>query len=230
MKTRKSHILIILMLILSFGAVNAATFPVFNGNSAGSFAATGTNVDISGQSISWGIAADPFGGQQSSLTYAGDNPFSVDNSDPFKVGVLTYNNTSIKAGTGISSAGMGINLNFTNPSIGPFDFNFDLIINNTLNNGSISTNSDTVTLIPSSGFSPFLATIDDINYYFMVLGFMDQTGNIVNSFLQPEGASESVGLYAQITTVNPVPAPPILWLLLTAFVGMFIVKGRRFVL
>ena len=141
MKTRKSHILIILMLILSFGAVNAATFPVFNGNSAGSFTATGNNVVISGQSISWGSPS--FLSTKSSLVYDGNNPFSVDNSDPFKVGVLTYNNTSIKAGTGISSAGMGINLKFTNPIIGPFDFDFDLVINNTPNTGSTSTNSDT---------------------------------------------------------------------------------------
>ncbi|NOR72238.1 MAG: hypothetical protein GQ532_21580 [Methylomarinum sp.] len=222
---KRSYILLLASSIFVSGNLLAATFPVFEGDSSASFSAVNATVGV--QSLSWGASANPFGGQQSSLTYAGDNPFSINNSNPFKIGSLTYDNTTIITGTGIGSADMTVNLDFSSPIIDSFVFNYNLLIANTTNIGSSSSSADTVTINPASGFNPFLTTLDGIDYYFTVLGFELTTGNYVNSFTQAEGSNTEAALYARITAVNPVPEPAILWLMLSAFSGLIWLNGRK---
>ncbi len=227
MKLQIRHILTIFVLILNYGQLNAAVFPVFDGNSSGIFsnAVGGTNVNITGQSVLWGDAV--FLSTQSSLTYVGNNPFAISNSDPFNLGSLEYSNTVIDMGTGISNVDLTINLDFINPAIGAFDFIVDLAIDNTPNTGSGSSNSDTVTFSPISSFPSFLGNIDNINYFFTILGFQDQNGAIVDSFTQLEGTRDTVDLFGQITAVNPIPVPATFWLILTAFFGLFVFNRRK---
>ncbi|MBE0471759.1 MAG: choice-of-anchor K domain-containing protein [Methyloprofundus sp.] len=127
------------------------------------------------------------------------------------LGVITYNNTAIKTDSEIASAQFKVGVEFSNPVIGAFDFLYDLAIDNANGNAF-----DTVVLSPVTGLNLFLTELDGVNYYFELLGFM-LDGVISERFTQAEGSNTEAALYARITTVNPVPEPVTLWLMLSAF-------------
>lgn len=195
---------VISLVVLMAGKANSATFPLFEGSSQGLF--------DDQSSLLWGSPLGLGVSKESSLNYQGLG-FSTDNNEFFKIGDLIYNNTRIKKGTGISNAELGINLKFNAPNIGMFDFKYDILINNTTNNGSSRQNSDTVILTPGTGLNALLTTIDNVDYYFEVLGFFNN-GAYSNSFVQKEGKSDKAELFGRIVAAQSVPEPSTMALLL----------------
>jgi len=171
--------------------------------------------------LSWGGSF----GDQSSLRYQSEE-FSITDNIPFKVATLTYSNTAIFSGTSFSntfsSVALKLALDFSSPnSIDSSSFNYNLIVAETLN--SSGTPEDSVTLIPTSGSNPLLVNSSGENFYFELLGFEGQTGSFNNFFIQQEGTSSTIDLYAKITAV---PVPSALWLFMTALSG-FIITGKQ---
>lgn len=202
------------LLILS----NQANATTISGSSAGFFNGTAGI-------IGWGDPFDPIfsGDEPSSLEYV-DGGFSTDNSSPFKIGTLTYNNTHIvNNANAISDANFRIQLVFTEPSsVAPIDLDFDLTIENTENTGGFDID-DKVELVPGFTLDPVITTINGVEYSFDFLGFSDDGINFDLFFTQPENSNSAIDLYANITAV---PIPPAIWLFITAITGVFM-SGRR---
>ncbi|MDT8424544.1 MAG: choice-of-anchor K domain-containing protein [Methyloprofundus sp.] len=204
------------LLVLFSMSVSHSYGATFSGNSSGLFDAGAGFVNP----LEWG---DPSSrrGDPSSLTYNGANPFTSNESDAFMLGVITYNNTAIKTGSGIASAQFKVGVEFSNPALGAFDFLHDLAIDNADGNAF-----DTVVLSPVTGLNSFLTELDGVNYYFELLGFM-LDGVISERFTQAEGANTGAAVYARISTVNPVSEPATLWLMLSAFGSLMWLNRRK---
>ncbi len=206
--------MVFIFLLINASQVNAV---VLTGSTQGNFFGGNTV-------INWGVSQFP-GGAKSSLDYQGIGAFSINNSQPFKIGTLTYNNTRIASNSSynltFTDKSFDIGLDFTVPASANYTFNYDLQDDETVN--SLSDSADRLALIPANNFNPTF-TLSGQNFSFELLGFSNGSGGFNNSFIQAEDTSSSVDLYAKITAV---PVPSAVWLFITALTGFFITGNRK---
>jgi|GEM_PF-3908585 len=208
-----------IFLLINVSQVNAV---VLTGNTTGAFAGDKSFIE-------WGVGRFIPGvgvSAPSSLTYESIGGFSTSTNDRelFIVGALTYKNTAITSLSSyelnVGDKSLDIGMEFTSPSIANYIFNYDLMIVET-NNKEVDS-ADRVTLLPADNFSPNFV-VDGQEFTFELVGFGKTSEGILKPFVQEEGSSETVNLYAKITAV---PIPSALWLFMTALSG-FIITGNR---
>ena len=202
--------MVFILLLLNTYQVNAITL---GGDASGYFPVLEGETAL----LEWGIGT----AGTSSLQYTAMNGFSITENEVFKIGSLTYANATFPDFFGLSETSLRIQLDFVEPaSIGTIDFNYELAIDETNNDEADS--ADRVTLLPADNFSPNFV-VDGQEFTFELVGFGKTSEGILKPFVQEEGSSETVNLYAKITAV---PIPSALWLFMTALSG-FIITGNR---
>jgi len=156
--------------------------------------------------IRWG---KPFGRYQSGLGFTGvASPDLVfDMGDAFTIGQLEHFNEEIYRGTAARSAGLNINMSFSDPALLNCTFNLNFAINETLNiTRSSPVDDDIITF--SSSFASNSFEIDGIEYTLQLLGFGADPNHLLNYFQTPEGSSNRALLWGRITTSDPPPPEP----------------------
>jgi hypothetical protein len=161
--------------------------------------------------IRWGETTPPSSSidNKSGLGFTGVSSANFAIGDTFAVGTLRhFNRTITLIPDGVATAAdLTVNLAFSNPAISP-TFNFNLSINETVNNGPCPIGSppcpDVIGI--SNALASETFTVNGTDYALELLGFQTATGQILSQFISEEnGVSNSATLFARITA----PPPPV---------------------
>jgi len=154
--------------------------------------------------IRWGVVdpCDP----QSGLGFTGRVPdpcsMSFDIGDTFEIGQLQHFNNPIGHDTAASAVELTVDLNFSVPDVDP-SFTFTFLIDETPNEGKAPPEVPDVITFPNS-YPNENFIIGDTAYTLQILGFGPDAGNLSNSFISPEGGTNSVLLWGKVVTRPPL--------------------------
>ena len=218
--------MVFVFLLINASQVSAITI---TGDTTGFFTIKNESIVTLADAIVWGTGrgrADP----QSSLSYEGFSFNDGTQATPFKIGSLTYGNTRIFGETSfatyVADNRLGDNFDLTvDFSSGQDDivFNYGLSIVETDND--LTDSADRVTITAVGNSNP-LFLLEGGEFSFELLGFKKGPEEFDNFFIQQEGSSSSVDLYAKVSAVSAVPIPSAIWLFITALSGFFISRKR----
>ena len=212
---------------LIVGSQMSAQAITFEGASSGQFGLPvtpgfGADVFLSNDGgvnnrLDWGLPNSSF------VRFNGLANFSAPTDAAFKVGDLTFRNSSNNVGTGFDGDfPLSVALNFTNPSGVNQSFNYLFNILNTPNTGDPILDSDKL-LFSTAGLSSSSFNVGGIDYTLQLLGFSTDGGvSIINEFSAQENATATAGLYGRITAA-PIPTPA----LLPGLIGMGLAAMRE---
>lgn len=194
--------------ITAIGFSSQAQGLTFSGNSSGKweeptlgsntnpvYSPVGTNLFTWGQPLPDDVN---FATPQNKLTFSG-NLFSAEVNSVFKIGDLTYFNGRVLLNTNVASVPLNINLSFTEPINFSSAFNFDFLLDNTINTGIAEQDADTVSIKENFGDRTF--TFDGNQYTLELNGFSQDGGETSFSLQVLEGQTATAGIFARITTV-----------------------------
>jgi hypothetical protein len=212
-------------LLSAFASVQAAnvegsTVGTWTNPLPGSATTTGEGTSM----FTWGQGVG--GSDPSSLSFT-SNSFASALETPFKVGSVKYFNGSIFSAA--DSVQLALNLNFTQPGLGPVISNYGFQLINTDNTSDLDASADFVKL--PSAFSNTSFLIGATEYRVKLVGFQNIVGDgfLVSNPLQfhvREQGSASADLFAVVTT-QPVPEPSTYALMLAGLLGMGYIARRR---
>jgi hypothetical protein len=202
---------------------------------------TNVNFDTSGggtntvTQVFWGTPTSFFG-DQSGLGFNPSNPPSsvgLQTDQVFQLGTLTHYNEPINGGTAASSARLNLATTISGATPSTQSFSYQFLIDETPNQTPCAYPStpgnpcaDRITFNNLTTSSAF--TIGGVPYTIMLLGFSSNGGTTITSFYDSqEGGSNSIGLYAMITTPTPVPEPATIALLGMGLLGFAAARKRR---
>jgi len=214
----------IIFIVLLLNSIQANAI-VLTGNTEGVFEQS------DGSLLSWGTPYFLIGGTQSSLKYTGFDNFSVEDGERFIIGHLAYTNGQISETSGftdtVDKKGFNLGVDFTSPVNSLFEFNYEVSLDETKNEGNIHHNSDRMTLTAAADFNP-LFLLNGEDYSFQLLGFerSPDSGEYDNFLTLQEinAGDKPIAVYAKISAV---PVPSAVWLFITALSGFFISSKRR---
>ncbi|MFK8184016.1 MAG: choice-of-anchor K domain-containing protein [Phormidesmis sp.] len=176
--------------------------------------------------------------QKSGLGFEGVNDLNIEMGDIFNIGSLTHFNQAIWAnGKAADSAELSIDLDFGDFGIGKQTFDFQISIDETINN----TTGCAYYTEEGNTCSDKVAwdwAIDESNtfehegeeYTLELVGFADSfnSSNIVDSFISQEGGDNSASIFARLVTVDrtqDIPEPASLFGL--AGLGLYFARSRK---
>ncbi|MDP1028353.1 choice-of-anchor K domain-containing protein [Sphingomonas sp. KR1UV-12] len=186
---------------------------------------TGTSTGTGTNHLTWGVAAD--GGKVNEMTFAANTPFSATVGQQFKIGSISYYNGTINNGTELTSIGLNLAFNFSDPAIGAFTKSFILGLNSTPNTGTADENADYITFPSLQTADTF--TVNGQAYTFKLLGLTNVVGDGflnsgANEFHVREGGNASADVFG-VLNVAAVPEPATWAMMLVGF-GMVGASAR----
>ena len=234
MKKLLGFLCAVMMVFGMAGVASALTLSSVDGSWSNLVGAPGTY--INGVSVTYGNGLEdqvrwgqPAGSDgQSGLGFTGaappDSIFNI--GDAFEIGQLRHFNNPIYA-PAATSVDLDISLSFSDPEGLNDEFDFAFTINETPNTTGGSPGDDDFIFFPSS-YASSVFEIGGVNYTLQLLGFGSDASNLVNQFQSPEGGTNAVRLWGQITTPSsaPVPEPSTILLVGTGLLGI-IGFGRK---
>ena len=177
--------------------------------------------------IRWGIPAEF--GDKSGLGFTGISPpdkvFAA--NTPFELGQLRHFNNPIYAEAQgfVSTVDLKISTAFTDPAGATPSFTFNLMVNETLNStGNPFLDRDFINFPNTFPAEKF--TVGSTEYTLHLLGFGPNAGNLVSVFESPEGTTNSVRLWAELTEA-PVPLPGAVFLFGSGLAGLAMLRRWR---
>ncbi|MBS7812014.1 THxN family PEP-CTERM protein [Roseococcus pinisoli] len=179
--------------------------------------------------VHWGSPSN----SQSGLGFNPANPpAAVVNTDTtFLLGTLTHYNEPINSGTAASSARLNLATTIAGAVPSTQTFSYQFLIDETPNTPpcaypSTTPCADRITFNNLTTSSSFM--IGGVPYTIELLGFSSNGGaTISSSFISQEGGSNSIQLYARITTPTPVPEPASFAILGAGLLGLAAARKRR---
>lgn len=210
-----------------------ATAPSWSNAVGGTDINTGTSG--SGNStvfqVHWGEPAGS--GGQSGLGFNPANPPSsvVQTDTNFLLGTLTHYNQPIDSGTAASSVRLNLATTIAGAVPTTQTFSYQFLIDETPNTPpcaypSTTPCADRITFNNLTTSSSFM--IGGVPYTIELLGFSNDGGQTISSsFISQEGGSNSIQLYARITTPTSVPEPASLAILGAGLLGLAAARKRR---
>lgn len=154
--------------------------------------------------VRWGDA-DP----QSGLGFTGVAGSVFDIGTAFEIGRLRHFNNVITDSA--MWADLTLNFMFSNPE-GETGMDFTFGINETPNIPGDDAGSEDIIDFPDV-FQAQTFELAGVHYIIELLGFGDNSNDLVNQFQTPERGEKSTLLWGQITTADPVPEPGTMLLL-----------------
>ncbi|MEB3282893.1 MAG: THxN family PEP-CTERM protein [Lyngbya sp.] len=162
--------------------------------------------------IRWGDPVTP--GEQSGLGFTGVDSTDIELENVFQIGTLRHFNKVIYTNengvsTAASAVDLSLNLDFAELGMKTFDFNLE--IDETLNNGNcmyytVGDDCSDKISFPVS-FAPQSFEIDGVSYTLSLVGFSYGTGqDILSDFISQEQDTSQAVLYGKITAVDNIIA------------------------
>lgn len=156
---------------------------------------------------------------KSGLGFTGLEDLDLSIGQVFNVGTLRHYNHTISSAAPIGiQTDMSLTLDFDHVGIGQQTFDFELNIDETLNNASLHAGgqcpylttgsgcSDAITWTNSLGSQAF--SFDDQNYTLELVGFANSFGDdLVDEFISQEQGVSATNLYARLVQLDSTPGP-----------------------
>lgn len=168
--------------------------------------------------VRWGSPYNSLNAK-SGLGFTGLEDLDLSIGQVFNVGTLRHYNHTISSAAPIGiQTDMSLTLDFDHVGIGQQTFDFELNIDETLNNASLHAGgqcpylttgsgcSDAITWSNSIGSQAF--SFDDQNYTLELVGFANSFGDdLVDEFISQEQGVSATNLYARLVQLDSTPGP-----------------------